>query len=174
MISLDTILKLGNYKISGGSEYLWKSFGANARFLDFKDNDLSAVFDTETTEVYSVEITDRKRDVVYRLVNKAYRDDYYAEAESRGLERGKEYGDLDLTLVDLEEDHDFIEKAEAIRDGREYDTRVVISLNDLEDDVLFELMKLAHERDITLNQLIESLIEQAIKKHEAKTKKLDE
>jgi hypothetical protein len=37
----------------------------------------------------------------------------------------------------------------------------------LPDDLLFDLMKLAHQRDITLNHLIEQILREAIAKHAA-------
>ena len=36
---------------------------------------------------------------------------------------------------------------------------------DLDDEQLFDLMKLAHERDITLNQMVEEVLRLAIEKH---------
>jgi hypothetical protein len=72
----------------------------------------------------------------------------------------------DVNYVDLEVDDDFIQKGLAIRDGNAYDTRVEVEL-DLDDDLLFGLMKLAHQKDITLNQLIEQILREAIAKHAA-------
>jgi len=82
-----------------------------------------------------------------------------AEALSRGVDF-KQAWDA-VNYVDLEDDEDFCEKAEAIRDGIEYDTRVSVPLT-VPDDVLFELMKRAHEQDITLNQLVEQILWTAI------------
>ena len=64
--------------------------------------------------------------------------------------------------MDLESDDDFIEKARAIRAGEDYDTRVSIPL-DLPDDVLFTLMKQAHEQDITFNDHMENILRSACK-----------
>jgi predicted DNA-binding ribbon-helix-helix protein len=43
----------------------------------------------------------------------------------------------------------------------EPDNRVEVEI-ELEEDIQFALMKIAHERDITLNQLIEQLIREAM------------
>jgi len=37
---------------------------------------------------------------------------------------------------------------------------------DLDDDELFRLMRLAHEQDITLNQLINNILQQVVDMHE--------
>ena len=39
----------------------------------------------------------------------------------------------------------------------------------MDDDNLFELMKLAHEQDITLNQLVEDVLRNVISAHETGT-----
>ena len=41
-------------------------------------------------------------------------------------------------------------------------SRTTIQL-DLDDDLLFQLMLLAHEQDITLNQLVENILREFIK-----------
>lgn len=66
-----------------------------------------------------------------------------------------------VNYVDLEEDDDFIQKALSIKAGEDYDTRVSVPI-DLPDDVAFELMKRAHDRDITFNQMVEEVLWAAI------------
>ena len=56
---------------------------------------------------------------------------------------------------------DFLEKASAIFKGQPFDTRVSVPL-DLNDEELFAMMKLAHQRDITLNQLMVEVLQAAI------------
>ena len=54
-----------------------------------------------------------------------------------------------------------LEKARAIYLGEDYDQRVKVPI-DLPNELLFELMIKAHEKDITLNNLIEEAIQAAI------------
>lgn len=49
------------------------------------------------------------------------------------------------------------------------DNRVTIEI-DLEDELLFKLMLMAHEQDITLNALIENILREFIAFEEAKQK----
>jgi len=49
MMTLEDLAKACSWKIAGGTEYLWESYGKNCRFIDFKDNtwQVSAVFNTD-------------------------------------------------------------------------------------------------------------------------------
>lgn len=49
------------------------------------------------------------------------------------------------------------------------DNRVTVEI-DLEDDLLFKLMLMAHEQDITLNQLVEKILQEFIERETTKQK----
>jgi hypothetical protein len=61
---------------------------------------------------------------------------------------------------------DFIQKALAIRAGENYDTRVQVPV-DFSDEELLQYMKLAHERDMTFNELVEEALRHAISEYES-------
>jgi hypothetical protein len=61
-------------------------------------------------------------------------------------------------------DDDFIQKCLAIREGEDYDTRVLMPV-EFSDEDLLKYMKMAHERDITFNQLVEQALLTAIEEH---------
>jgi collagenase-like PrtC family protease len=61
---------------------------------------------------------------------------------------------------------DFIQKALAIKAGEDYDTRVQVPV-DFSDEELLQYMKLAHERDMTFNELVEEALRHAIDEYEA-------
>ena len=84
------------------------------------------------------------------------------EAESKSVLANQAWDDVDY--IDLDVDDDFIQKALAIKAGEDYDTRVSVPV-DFTDDELLTYMKIAHERDITFNQLIEEALREAIKTH---------
>jgi len=52
----------------------------------------------------------------------------------------------------------------SIKAGEDYDTRVSVPIN-FTDEELLKYMKLAHERDITFNQLVEEALREAIEEH---------
>jgi hypothetical protein len=66
-----------------------------------------------------------------------------------------------VEFTDLETEEDFIDKAAAIIRGDDYDTRISVPL-DLPDSMLFELMKQAHEQDLTLNDHMANVLKDAI------------
>lgn len=170
MITLKQWLETCGYRITEGSDYGWQCFGHNAYRLDSWDGNLdghtlSIVFDNRTQEVYEVEAFDYRRERAYRMINPEYRAAFDAEVSDRDmLDMAWEDDEGNpVKFVDLETDEDWLEKAYAICNDQEYDNRVQIPLT-VEDDVLFQLMKLAHEKDITLNELFEEILREEIQR----------
>jgi len=155
-ISLKSFMDAAKYKITGGSEYQWYCYGSDAYMIDSvtEDYTLSVVFDTRTQTVFQVEAWDYNKDREYRWINPIYIKKYKAEVDSRGIIDNSigmsQYIDLDLAA-------DIIEKAKAIVNGKDYDTRVQVNIELPEEDINV-LMKMAHEQDITLNTLIENIL----------------
>lgn len=152
------------HKITGGSEYGWNCW-ENARWLDYESEHAhaSVVFNSETQEIYTAEINDKENNYKpYRWLNPAYKEAMYREARTRRV-------DIDLAWdnvkwYDLETSNDWLTKASAIFKGEDFDTRVEVPLN-LSKDELFKLMELAHERDVTLNKMVEILLQEVIDRH---------
>lgn len=171
MITLKDFMEIVDYRITEGSDYQWACFGPTAYRLDSWNGDqdghtVSVLFDTHSQEVYQVEAFDYRNERAYRMTNPKYKDLYNEECEHRDvMDMAWERDDgTPVEYVDLDVEEDFIEKARAIVTGKDYDTRVKISV-DLDDDTLFQMMKLAHERDITFNQLVEIALQEAIDQH---------
>jgi hypothetical protein len=164
MLTVKEWMELIDHRITEGSDYGWMCFGPDAYSLSSWNGEhdgysFNIVFDNKTQEVYTVEICDYKNERAYRMINPLFKDAYDSESDDRSVLGNQAWDDVDW--IDLESDDDFIQKGLAIRNGEDYDTRVSIPL-DLPDDVLFELMKQAHERDITLNELMEEIVRNAI------------
>lgn len=175
MITLKDFMEVVDYKITEGSEYCWQCFGPNAYRLDSWNQDqeghtVSIVFDTRTHEVYEASAYDYKRNRAYRLINPDYKFGHDDEAAGRGVDIKQAWDDVNY--VDLETDEDFLDKARSIVADEDYDTRVEVPLT-LPDDSLFDLMKLAHEADMSLNQYVEQLLRHAIENHQL-AKELDD
>lgn len=160
-------LKLVNealqHKIVGGSEYGWQCW-PNARWLDYESDyaHASVVFNSETQEVYTAEINDKaNQHKPYRWLNPIYKENMYQEARTRHIDADNAWDNT--KWYDLETSEDWLEKASAILQGNDFDARVKVPLT-LEKDELFKLMQLAHERDITLNQMVEELLITVINK----------
>lgn len=159
-----------NYRITEGSDYGWQCYGVRAYRLDSWDGDheghsASIIFDTDSQVVYEASVYDYRRNLAYRRINPAYRELHDIESKKRGVDSKQAWDDV--RYCDLETDEDFLIKAKAIVQGRDYDERVEVPL-ELADDLLFDLMKMAHSKDITLNKLVENIISEFIEVEENK------
>jgi hypothetical protein len=156
MITLKEYFEIVNYRITEGSEY--GGYGPGNYSLTYWDGDqdgvsLNVVFNTKTQVVILAEVCDYKNQRAYRRINPDYRKDLH----------DNEAWD-DVVWHDLETDEDWMEKAQAIVNYQDYDERVSLPL-DLPQDTLMQLFKLAHERDITLNALVEEILWSVIREH---------
>ena len=172
MLTLKDFMEICNYRITEGSDYMWQCFGPSAYCLDSWDGDqdghtLSIVFDTRTQTVYQVTAYDYKNERAYRMTNPEYLEAFKNECEDREvLDMAWERDDgTPVNYTDLEVEEDFIEKASAIVAGVEYDENIKVPLN-LEKDQLFELMLSAHNRNITLNELVEEILRAEIERQQ--------
>ena len=167
---LKEYLEAIDYRITGGSEYTWRCFGDNARYLDCIDDEggsegdfsINCIFDAVDQTVYVLEAWDYINNREYRWINPDYRSEHDDECAVRGIDPRES---LDgRNFIDLEVSEDIIEKITAIAQGEEYDERVKVPV-EFSDDELLRYMKIAHERDITFNQLVEEALRVAIDEH---------
>ena len=173
MITLKEYLEAVDYRITEGSEYNWGCYGPDTHALSAWNGihgiggwSTNIVFDTKDQTIYEIEVCDYTNDRAYRLINPEYVKAHQNEADVRGINFNEAWDTVNY--IDLETYEDWIEKAKAIISGNEYDTRVQVPLT-LDDDQLFDLMKLAHDQDITLNELVEDVLRDVITAHETGT-----
>lgn len=168
MITIKDFMEVIDYRITEGSRYCWDCFGPNAHRLDSWSGDqdgcsISLVFDTQTHEVYQAEAHDYANKRSYRITAPEFRQAHTDEGERRAVDYNNAYDEVDF--VDLDVDQDFLDKARAIVQGQDYDTRVSVPV-DFTDEELLKYMKMAHERDITFNQLVEEALKEAIAQYQ--------
>jgi len=164
MITLKQFMETVNYRITEGSDYQWDCYGPDAYCLDSWNGDqdghsLTIIFDTRTQEVYEVQAHDYLNQRAYRYFNPDFKDNHDREASERGIDKNEAWDDL--RYIDLDIDEDWLEKSRAIVAEEDYDTRVQVPV-EFSDEELLTYMKLAHERDITFNQLVEEALRAAI------------
>jgi hypothetical protein len=160
MITLKEFMEVIDYRITEGSNYLWDCYGPNSYSLDSWDGNhdgksFSIIFDTKTQVVYEVQAHDFKNQRAYRLCNPDTQLGMEIEAGNRGVNKKEAWENVDY--VDLDVDDDWMQKALAIAADEDYDTRVTVPL-ELDDTEMFTLMKMAHERDLTLNEFVEDIL----------------
>jgi hypothetical protein len=168
-------MELVGYRITEGSAYGWQCYGSDAYTLDswngkHDGHSFTIIFDTNDQTVYEVQAHDYVHNRAYRMINEDYAKKNRKEAKKRDVDRDQAWDDVSYT--DLEVDDDFIQKCLSIREGEDYDTRVSVPLT-LGDDEMFELMKMAHSQDITLNALVEQLLRRVIEEEDIR-RELDE
>jgi len=168
MITLKEWMEIVGYRITEGSDYQWECYGPNAYTLDSWNGEqdghsFSIYFDTKTQEVYEVQAHDYRNQRAYRLINPDFAKKHKKESKRRSVEHKEAWDDVDY--IDLEVIDDWIQKAIAIEAEEDYDTRVEVPLT-LDKEQMHELMTMAHVQDITLNQLVESILRQEIERIE--------
>jgi len=175
MITMKQFFEIIEYRITEASEYHWSCFGSNAHCIDSWDNDynghsLSMIFDRNDQTVYCLQVCDYSKNRAYRYFNPMFQSAYREEVIRRNAD---DNAWDDVSWTDLETPEDFMTKATAIKNYQDYDTRVSVPI-DLNDDELFSLMKMAHEKDITLNKLVEDILQKVIDKENGKIKSTQE
>jgi hypothetical protein len=168
MITLKEWMEIVNYKITEGSDFGWNCYGNNVHMLDSWNGEqdghsFTIIFDTKDQTVYEVQAHDYVHQRAYRMINPDFQKKIKKEARKRDIDNTNAWDDVNY--VDIEVDDDFIQKCLAIREGEDYDTRIQVPV-DFSDDELLQYMKMAHERDITFNQLVEEALREAIKDYE--------
>jgi hypothetical protein len=162
MLTVNELFDKLPIRVCGGSEYQWQCYGANAHFLNSLDHAgddrMSIVYDTQTQQVYEV-VVQYTNDKIYRWIDGEFKQRLIDESITRGGDHFVAYDGVRYT--DLETTRDLMQKADAILHGQQPDERIEIEL-DLDDDTLFGIMKMAHERDITLNAMVEQIVQLAI------------
>jgi len=154
MITLKEWMEIADYRVTEGSDYHVNIPGLYSLSAWNGEQDgwsFFVAFDPRDDQrVYVAEACDYKNNRAYRLRDPAI---------NAGRAGRQAWDDCDF--VELESTDDFIQKALAIRSGEDYDTRVTVPV-DFTDEELLRFMKMAHEQDITFNQLVERALEMAI------------
>lgn len=165
MITIRDFMETVNYRITEASDYCWSCYGPDAYQFDSwnGDNDyghsVGVVFDKKTQIVYQMEAHDYKNSRAYRWINPNYRKLYEVESQQKDVDMDEAYDGVKFT--DIETTGDMLEKSRAIVAGLNYDTRVEVPL-EIDDDVILEIALQAHKRDITINKMVEILLQQVI------------
>lgn len=164
-MQLQDFLETIQYKITDGSKLLWNCFGNDAYIVDSEESNIystSCTFDTKNQVVYMTEVYDYINERAYRWINPNYKNAYSDMCKVRGISETFAYmEDDDISFIDLEVQEDFLEKTSKIVQKLPYDTNITIPL-DIPDNELLKLMIMAHEQNVTFNQLINNILERTL------------
>jgi hypothetical protein len=164
---LSEVIKAAKFKIDEGSEYLWNCYGVNARLLDFSkdknaidEGSVSCVFDDKTQQVYEVTIFTRDNKS-YRWIDPDYVDALKNECNKRDIPFEFWGDDNENKWVNLDHTKDVFRKVEQVIETGNCDDDVTIDI-DIDDESMLKLCLMAHERNITLNELMTEILQDAI------------
>ena len=167
-MKLNEVNEALDHKITSGSDYQWNCY-PDGRYLDYESDfaHVSVLYSTIDQTIYQAEIHVKceawdEDKSPYRWLNPDYKDAFYKESKKRKVDPDIAWDDV--KWIDLEVAEDFLEKATALFNGEECDTRVQFPV-DLDDDVILKLTMEAHKRDITLNKMIEIILQEVIDRH---------
>ena len=162
-MNYEDFIDLAQRNITDHSKYMWSCYGDTAYTMDSWDGEqdgrsASMIYDLAGMHVYQMMVYDYKKERAYRYFDPDYRAAYFNEVNERETTDEAWSGDNgDVTYTDLETYEDFLEKAYAIMNYEEYDTRVSIPIT-LPDDELLQIFRMAHEADMTFNDFVEKIL----------------
>lgn len=167
MITIQDFMTVTGYRITETSDYMWQCYGNNAVSMDSWNGingaggyNIGIVFDRKDQTVYEMTACDYTNNRAYRWFHPSFNKEQSAEVSFRNVD---DNAWDDVPFIDLDVTEDMLQKANAIVAGEDYDTRVMTAI-EFSDEDLFSYMKLAHEQDITFNQLVENALQAMIAK----------
>ena len=168
-LKLKDFLNVVDFRVTDSGKFLWPCYGENALALDSWNGkhdkegmSIHCIFDTETTCVYEMQAWDYSRNREYRWIDPDYVNAYHNVAKTLKVDTHQSIDDR--KFIDLEVAEDIIEKATAIFNAQDYDSRIIVPL-DLTEQEELTLMRAAHQADMSVNEYVENVLKAEIEKH---------
>jgi hypothetical protein len=99
---LDVIIAADG-RVSGGDPYLWKCFGEDANFMEFRDADgkgfSHCVYDTRTYVVYQIHIEVPGTEQCFQWINPEWEDVYFEECLHRDVDPREAWDDVKYDTI---------------------------------------------------------------------------
>lgn len=164
MKRINAFLRAANWQVTEGTAFGWDCFGPNIRYLIASINETdvhaSAIFSTESKELYVMELFVAEQNTNRRWINPKYQETYRSAFIARALDPDR--ADEVSQFIDTDFDDMLRRTTEAFSGPRYSD----IDLH-LEEEVAVAAMKVAHGKDITLNELVDEILRDAIQRARA-------
>ena len=164
-VKLESFLKAIDYKVTEGYEPQWDCFKGFYSLCSEKEDEYTAsvYFNKSTSKVVVIEYWDYTTDNYYRWVDRLFEPQYVEQHKQGGISYSTACDEAQW--IDCFS-NDILDKISRAVKGKS--SNLVDFELELPDDDLFALMKLAHQRDLTLNQMINEVLELAISFENAK------
>lgn len=165
MNSKESLIKYLKENKTFEEELSSSAFGECVFIEVVKCDDKGSLFTIEATIsknykiIYRVCVSDFKNMRHYNWVSPGLKEDFNKEQADMGFDPkiGWIEDDDIIETTDLEVFEDFIEKSNAIISNSDYDTRLLVNMN-IDKELVYDLMLIAHSKDITLNELINEIM----------------
>jgi hypothetical protein len=187
-ITIKEFIELIDFQIHGSDEHMWQCFGENAWYLDHNDPNtddvskkrysLHIIYDINTQFVYTMEVWDYQRNTILKWIHPDYINDYDQECCSRGVSNKDRFDPhevfhfipssrkimkiADFVINNIDYTVGYPELANPNHKLEKDNSTVEVEV-ELEEPLWLELSMMAHERDITLNSLVNELLTNYIK-----------
>lgn len=117
MITLKDWLESVNYKITDGGPYEWCCYGNHSYFLDSWDSVdgtsfASITFDTETKDVFEVQICNYNEEKAFRWLNNQFKDKFLEESKNKKIDPSVAWDNI--KFVELKNEKEYFKKFEEI------------------------------------------------------------
>lgn len=155
------LLEASQFKIVGGSEYLWNSFGKDVRYLDIENSELNIqldlIFNTQTQEVFQASLF--MKDNTFRWLSPDYIDAYKKECYERDVDPRIAYDNV--KYCDCAVFEDFLSKVKEAFETGTCDNKVTIQL-DLKEEEKEQLLDAC--KDISLDDFVSQILAKEVEK----------
>ncbi len=176
-MNIQQVFNAISYRIVESTPFLYHCFGANEpRSYSFsnKNNEPCGSFVADAAgRVYELSVDngayDDDKTRCYRWVDPDFEEALFAEIREHDSDPTIAWDEVKYIEIEVEED--ILTKTQAICNGLIFDTRIITPV-DLTDQEFLMISKMAHERDITLNQMVEHIISEVIMVEKEKQKNL--
>lgn len=158
-MKVEHVLKAASYTITEGSPYGWTCYSPYAHWLDL-ENGISCVFDRLTREVYELQIAGDDDSTQYRWQDPRKIEAYLRECEARQVDPNAAGEDTQYQTIESEGQAIAMVYKRSHGEGQE-DSIVQINM---EDSEMLRLYNLAHERDMTLNEMVTHILIEQIER----------
>ena len=173
-MALNQILKAVSYRISNSTQYLYSCFGSNQprliEFLDVNENPCGNFTLDSLGKVYEIVVELAEKNKCYRWIDFEFKNALFNEVVNKGFDPNIAWENIKYTEIESLED--MLIKVEAICKNIPFDERILKPLK-LSDDEFLILARMAHEKDVTLNELINLKINDSINSIDLIKKSMD-
>ena len=92
------VITAAHGRVSGGDPYLWRCFGDNAHYMEFRDADgmgyAHCIYDTKTYDVYQIHVEVPGTEQCFQWIHPDWEDAYFEECLRRNLDPRNAWDDV--------------------------------------------------------------------------------